>query len=81
MLINWIMKGNKTNSGSYRSITFLSTTGKAFCKLLNDRIVEYWKRRVGSVRVKQDSDGVGVRRSHVHSRLFIQGRKNAGLKM
>lgn len=53
-------RGDKTDPGNYRSIMFLNTVGKAFCKLLNGRKVGVLEKKVGSVRVKQDSDTTGV---------------------
>ena len=34
-------KGNKEDPGNYRGITLLSVVGKVFCKVVNNRLVQY----------------------------------------
>ena len=39
--MNLFKKGDKANPGKYGGITILSTVGKTFCKILNDRNVNH----------------------------------------
>ena len=36
--MNLLKKGDKADPGNYRGITLLSTVGKTFCQILNDRM-------------------------------------------
>ena len=41
LIVSLFKKGNKEDPGNYRGITLLSVVGKLFCKILNDRLVQY----------------------------------------
>ena len=38
VVVNLFKKGDKADPGNYREITLISTVGKTFCKILNDRM-------------------------------------------
>ena len=44
LIVSLFKKGDKEDPGNYRGITFLSVVGKVFCKILNDRLVQYLYR-------------------------------------
>ena len=80
VVVNLFKKGDKAEPGNYRGITLLSTVGKIFCRILNDRI--------GKILEKEDklSEGqAGFRPNrrcigHIYTLgKIIQGRKDAGL--
>ena len=41
LIVSLFKKGDKEDPGNYRGITLLSVVGKIFCKILNDRLVQY----------------------------------------
>ena len=41
LIVNLFKKGDKEDPGNYRGITLLSVAGKAFCKIVNDRLVRH----------------------------------------
>ena len=41
LIVSLFKKGDKEDPGNYRGITLLSVVGKVFCKILNDRLVQY----------------------------------------
>ena len=73
-------KGDKAESRNYRGMTLLSTVGKTFCKILNDRMGTMLEKD-GKIRERQA--GFRPNRScvnHVYTLgKVIQGRKGAGL--
>ena len=38
IVVNLLKKGDKGEPGNYRGITLLSTVGKIFCRILNNRL-------------------------------------------
>ena len=38
VVVNLFKKGDKADPGNYRGIALLSTVGKIFCRILNDRV-------------------------------------------
>ena len=59
LIVSLFKKGDKENLGNYRSITLLSVVGKVFCKILNDRLVQYLDKS-GKIKGKQAFVQVGV---------------------
>ena len=41
LIVNLFKKGDKEDPGNYRGITLLSVVGKVFCKVINNRLVQY----------------------------------------
>ena len=41
LIVSLFKKGDKEDPGNYRGITLLSVVGKVFCKIVNDRLVQY----------------------------------------
>ena len=41
LIVNLFKKGDREDPGNYRGITLLSVAGKVFCKILNNRLVQY----------------------------------------
>ena len=41
LIVSLFKKGDKEDPGNYIGITLLSVVGKVFCKILNDRLVQY----------------------------------------
>ena len=41
LIVSLFKKRDKEDIGNYRGITLLSVIGKVFCKILNDRLVQY----------------------------------------
>ena len=41
LIVSLFKKGDKEDPGNYRGITLLIVVGKVFCKILNDRLVQY----------------------------------------
>ena len=80
VVVNLFKKGDRTDPGSYRGITLLSTVGKTLCKMLNDR--------VGTVLEKEEKISVGQAGFRTNSSCvdhvftlgkIVQGRKGARL--
>ena len=47
-------KGDEQDPGNYRRITFLSVVGKVFCKVVKNRLVQFWIVVVNSKKGKQE---------------------------
>ena len=41
LIVNLLKKGDEKEAGNYRGITLLSVVGKVFCKVVNNRLVQY----------------------------------------
>ena len=41
LIVNLFKKGDKKDPGNYRSITLLSVVCQVFCKVVNNRLVQY----------------------------------------
>ena len=41
LIVNILKKGDREDPGNYRGITLLSVVGKVFCKILNNRLVQF----------------------------------------
>ena len=80
VVVNLFKKGDKADPGNYRGITLLSTVGKTFCKILNDRMGTMMEKEG---KVSEGQAGFRPNRScvdHVYTLgKIIQGRKDAGL--
>ncbi|CAB1099598.1 unnamed protein product [Ectocarpus sp. CCAP 1310/34] len=79
VVVNLFKKGDKTDPGNCRGITLLTTVGKVFCKLLNDRIVGVLEKEHS---ISEGQAGFRKKRGcvdHVFTvGRIIQGRKRAG---
>ena len=60
LIVSLFKKGAKEDPGNYRGITLLSVVGKVFCKILNDRLVQYLDKSVKFMKDKQAFVQVGV---------------------
>ena len=60
LIVSLFKKGDKEDPGNYRGITLLSVVGKVFCKILNDRLVQYLDKVVKFMKGKQAFVQVGV---------------------
>ena len=58
MIVNLFKKGDKEDPGTYRGITLLSVVSKVFCKVVNNRLVQYLDCG-GKLRVGQAGFRVG----------------------
>ena len=80
VVINSFKKGDEADAGNYRGITLLSTVGKTFCKILNDRMGTMLKK---DEKISEEQAGFRPNRScvdHVYPLGKVaQGRKDAGL--
>ena len=80
VVVNLFKKGDKTVPGNYRGITLLSTVGKTFCKILNDRVGTMLEKEE---KISEGQAGFRPNRScvdHVYTLgKIIQGRKDARL--
>ena len=80
VVVNLFKKGDKADPGNYRGITLLSTVGKTFCKILNDRMGTMLEKED---KISEGQAGFRPNRScvdHVYTLgKIIQGRKDAGL--
>ena len=77
-VVDLFKKGDKANPGNYRGTTLLSTAGKTFCKILNDRIGTMMEKEE---KVSEGQAGFRPNRScadlvHTLGKI-IQGRKDA----
>ena len=74
------IQGDKADPGNYRGITLLSTVGKIFCKILNDRVGTMLEKEE---KISEGQAGFRPNRScvdHIYAlSKIIQGRKDAGL--
>ena len=60
LIVSLFKKGDKEDPGNYRGITLLSVVGKVFCKILNDRLIQYLDKVVKFMKGKQAFVLVGV---------------------
>ena len=79
MVVDLFKKGDKADPGHNRGITLLSTVGKTFCKILNDRMGTMMEKEE---KTSEGQAGFRPNRScvdHVYTLgKIIQGRKDAG---
>ena len=80
VVVNLFKKGGKADPGNYRGMTLLTTAGKTFCKILNDRMGKLMEKEE---KISEGQAGFRPSRSCV-DRVYavskiIQGRKDAGL--
>ena len=72
-------KGGKADPGNYRGITLLSTVGKTFCKILNDRMGTMMEKEE---KISEGQAGLRPNRScadHVYTLgKTLESRKDAG---
>ena len=77
---NFFKKEDEADPGNYPGITLLSTVGKTFCKILNDRMGTMLRK---DETISEGQAGFRPNRScvdHVYTLgTTIQGRKDAGL--
>ena len=77
--MNLLKKGGKADPGNYGGITLLSTVGKTFCKILNDRTGTMMEKEE---IISEGQAGFRPNRScvdHVYTLgKIIQGRKDVG---
>ena len=82
VVVNLFKKSDKADPGNYRGITLLSTVGKIFCRILNDRVGTMLEKE--EENISEEQAGFRPNRScidHIHTLgKIIQGRKDAGLK-
>ena len=80
VVVSLFKKGDKADPGNYREIALLSTVGKPFCKILNDRMGTMLEK---DITISEGQAGFRPNRScvdHVYALgEIIQGRKYAGL--
>ena len=80
MVVNLFKKGGKTDPWNYRGITLLSTVGKTFGKILNDRVGTMLEKEE---KISEGQAGFRPNRScvdHVYALgMIIQGREDPGL--
>ena len=81
LIVSLFKKGDKEDPGNYRGITLLSVVGKVFCKILNDRLVQYLDK---SSKIHEGQAGFRAGRCCIdniftHNEL-IQGRLKEGKK-
>ena len=60
LIVSLFKKGDKEDPGNYRGITLLSVVGKVFCKIVNDRLVQYLDKSRKFMKDKQAFVQVGV---------------------
>ena len=81
LIVSLFKKGDKEDSGNYRGITLLSVVGKVFCKILNDRLVQYLNK---SGKIREGQAGFRVGRCCIDNIFtlneLIQGRLKEGEK-
>ena len=53
-------KGEKCNPGNYRPISILPVISKLFEKLVNTRVIIFWKRMVYCMSINMDSGKVSI---------------------
>ena len=79
LIVNLFKKGDKEDPGNYRGITLLSVVGKAFCKVLNNRLVQHFDK--GGV-LHEGQAGFRLKRSCVDNiytlNELVQGRMKEG---
>ena len=77
--MNLFKKGGKGDPGNYNGVTLLSTLGKTFCTILNDRTVTMMEKEEN---ISEGQAGCRLNRSCVDHAYtlgkIIQGRKDAG---
>ena len=74
--MNLFKKGDKADPGNYKGITLLSTIGKTFCNILNDRMGTMMEKEEN---ISEGQAGFRPNRScvdHVHT----LGKMNQGIK-
>ena len=79
VVVNLFKKGDKADPGNYRGITLLSTVGKLFGKMIDNRMGDMLE---GKQKISEGQAGFRPDRScvdHVYTlSKIIQGRKDAG---
>ena len=80
VVVNLFKKGDEADPGNYRGITLLSTVGKLFCKILNDRVGTMLEKKE---KISEGQAGFRPNRSCVDHVCTLgkinQGRNDAGL--
>ena len=81
LIVSLFKKGDKEDPGNYRGITLLSVVGKVFCKILNDRLVQYLDK---TSKIHEEQAGFCAGRWCINNILtlneLIQGRLKEGKK-
>ena len=81
LIVSLFKKGDKEDPGNYRGITLLSVVGKVFCKILNDRLVQYLDK---SSKIHEGQAGFRAGRCCIDNIFtlneLIQGRLKEGKK-
>ena len=81
LIVSLFKKGDKEDPGNYRGITLLSVVGKVFCKILNDRLVQYLDK---SIKSHEGQAGFRAGRCCIDNIFtlneLIQGRLKEGKK-
>ena len=84
LIVSLFKKGDKEDPGNYRGITLLCVVGKVFCKILNDRLVQYTDK---SSKIHEGQTGIcaGLQVRCCIDNIFtlnelIQGRLKEGKK-
>ena len=81
LIVSLFKKGDKEDPGNYRGITLLSVVGKVFCKILNDRLVQYLDK---TSKIHEGQAGFCAGRCCINNILtlneLIQGRLKEGKK-
>ena len=81
LIVSLFKKGDKEDPGNYRGFTLLSVVGKVFCKILNDRLVQYLDK---SSKIHEGQAGFRAGRYCIDNIFtlneLIQGRLKEGKK-